>query len=190
MSAASERLVRRRSVLETARLALRRPDSGDIAAIVAIAGDWEIARRLARVPHPYGEADARFFLEKIVPAEWVWAITLRASQELVGMVGLTPDAEPTTAELGYYVARRHWGQGIATEAARSVVACGTDRLGLRRITSGHFVDNPASGRVLSKLGFVQTGRAERPCLATGESGRPSVELHLDLIQRSSQTSDG
>jgi RimJ/RimL family protein N-acetyltransferase len=145
---------------------------------MAIAGDWEIARRLARVPHPYGETDALFFLDKVVPNEWVWAITLRASSELVGMVGLTPDQSQDTAELGYYVDRRHWGLGIATEAARSVVDYGIHMLSLRRITSGYFLDNPSSGRVLSKLGFAQIGHAERPCLATGASA-PSVEMHLE-----------
>jgi RimJ/RimL family protein N-acetyltransferase len=167
-------------MLETRRLILRRPEAGDIASIIAIAGDWEVARRLARVPHPYGESDALFFLDKVVPNEWVWAITLRASGDLVGMVGLTSHADPEAAELGYYIARGHWGLGIATEAGRSVVHHGFHRLGLRRITSGYFVDNPASGRVLSKLGFVVTGHAERPCLASGASGLPSVEVHLEL----------
>jgi RimJ/RimL family protein N-acetyltransferase len=110
-----------RPLLETERLLLRRPDDGDTGSIMAIAGDREIARRLARMPHPYDQKDARFFLDEIVPNEWVWAITLRASGTLVGMVGLSPDADQDMAELGYYVDRRHWGLGIATEAARSVV---------------------------------------------------------------------
>jgi [ribosomal protein S5]-alanine N-acetyltransferase len=169
-----------RPVLQTKRLTLPRPDAGDVGSIIAIAGDWEVARRLARVPHPYGETDALFFLDKVVPNEWVWAITLRGSSELVGMVGLTPDQSQDTAELGYYVDRGHWGLGIATEAARSVVEYGIHNLRLRRITSGYFLDNPSSGRVLSKLGFVQTGHAERPCLATGASAQ-SIEMHLQVL---------
>ena len=113
-----------------------------------------------------------------MPNEWVWAITLRVSAELVGMVGLTPDENPDAAELGYYINRRHWGLGIATEAGRLVVDYGIRVLGLRRITSGHFLGNPASGHVLSKLGFVRTGHSERPCLARGASGLPSVEMHM------------
>lgn len=168
-----------RPILESGRLILRRPDARDISSIIAIAGDWEVARRLARVPHPYGESDAVHFLEHIVPNEWVWAILSRGAGELVGMVGLTLDADPGAAELGYYVSRPHWGRGIATEAGRLVVDYGIQVLRLRRIASGHFVDNPASGRVLHKLGFVETGRAERPCLASGETARPSVELLLE-----------
>jgi ribosomal-protein-alanine N-acetyltransferase len=178
MSGGGER-TKERPVIETARLLLRRPDAGDVGSIMAIVGDWEVVRRLARVPHPYRETDAHFFLNTVVPNEWVWAITLRESRELVGMAGLTPEANPDTAELGYYLARDHWGSGIATEAAGSVVHYGIQSLGLRRIRSGHFVDNAASGRVLSKLGFVEIGRGERPCLAIGSS-LPSVEVHLEV----------
>ena len=168
-----------RPTLKSERLLLRRPDVGDIGSIMAIVGDWEVVRRLARVPHPYRETDAHFFLNTVVPNEWVWAITLRESREMVGMVGLTPEADPDTVELGYYVAHGHWGKGIATEAAGLVVHHGIHSLGLRRIRSGHFVDNPASGRVLSKLGFIEIGRSERPCLAIG-STQPSVEVHLEV----------
>lgn len=167
-------------VLETERLLLRRPRAEDIGSIIAIAGDWEVARRLTRVPHPYDETDALFFLDVIVPNEWVWAITWRASSELVGMIGLTPEPGHNAAELGYYVARKCWGIGIATEAAASVIEYGLRAFGLQHLTAGYFLDNPLSGRVLSKLGFVEVGRAERACLATGSAG-PSAEMRLDAF---------
>ena len=165
-----------RPALATKRLSLRRPNDGDVDAIVSIVGDWDVARRLARIPHPYGPADARFFLEQVVPAEWTWAITLRGFDELVGAIGLTPEGEET-AELGYWLSPRHWGEGITTEAARAVVFFGFETLELPYLTSGYFEDNPASGRVLKKLGFIETGRDMRPCLAAGEEV-PSVRMHL------------
>ena len=161
--------------LATPRLSLRRPAERDIEAIVSIVGHWEVACRLARVPHPYGPEDARFFLERIVPAEWIWAITLGDEDRLIGAVGLTPEQE--TAELGYWLAPAHWSRGIATEAARAVVDFGLERLGLPGLTSGYFEDNPASGRVLVKLGFVATGRVMRPCMAVGRDV-PSVRMVL------------
>jgi RimJ/RimL family protein N-acetyltransferase len=170
-------LLRDRPVLGTARLLLRRPCEADRDAIVAIVGDWDVARRLARVPHPYGPADALFFLEHVVPGEWVCAITLCGADELIGMVGLTPAEGADTAELGYWLARAHWGRGITSEAAGAVVSYGFATLGLPFITSGYFEDNPASGRVLEKLGFVETGRTMRPCLALGHDV-PSVEMRL------------
>jgi len=164
-----------RPALATARLMLRRPEVGDIASIVAIAGDWQISSRLGRVPYPYSEQDAHAFLREIVPNEWTWAITLRVSGEFVGVIGLHPE-EPDVAELGYYVARRHWGRGIATEAVLSIIHYGQS-IGLRRIIAGHFVNNPASGRVLQKAGFVEIGRTERSCLASGIT-MPSIEMEI------------
>jgi RimJ/RimL family protein N-acetyltransferase len=166
-----------RPKLVTERLSLRPPEDGDVDAIVSIVGDWNVARRLARVPHPYGPADARFFLEQVVPAEWVWAVTLGGSDRLVGAIGLTPEESADTAELGYWLSPPHWGQGISTEAARAVVSFGFGVLGLPYLTSGYFEDNPASGRVLEKLGFVETGRVMRPCLATGGETM-SVKMQL------------
>ena len=170
-------LLNERPELVTERLVLRRPNHGDVNAIVNIVGNWEVARRLARVPHPYGLTDAHFFLEQVVPAEWVWAITLQGSDELIGAIGLTPEEGMDTAELGYWLSSRHWGRRITTEAARAVVPFGFDTLGLPYITSGYFEDNPPSGRVLEKLGFIESGRAMRPCLAAG-GDVPSVRMQL------------
>lgn len=147
-----------RPVITTDRLLLRRPHERDADAIVAIVGDWEVAHRLTRVPHPYGASDAAFFIEQVVPGEWVWAITLRGSDHLIGAVGLTPEDGVTIAELGYWLAPAHWGREFITEAATAVVAFGFETLGLPAIMSGFFEENPASGRVLEKLGFVAIGR--------------------------------
>ncbi len=166
-----------RPEMTTERLLLRRPNDGDVDAIVSIVGDWEVARRLARVPHPYGPTDAGFFLKQIVPSEWVWAVTLQGSDTLIGAIGLTPEENADTVELGYWLSRAHWGQGIATEAAQAVVSFGFDTLGLSYITSGYFEENPVSGRVLEKLGFFETGRTRRPCLAAGTEV-PSIEMRL------------
>lgn len=174
--------LRNRPDLVTGRLLLRRPDDRDVDAIIGIVGDWDVARRLARIPHPYGPADARFFLEHIVPAEWVWAMTLQGSGTLLGAIGLTQDEGADTAELGYWLSPGHWGRGITTEAARAVVAFGFESLDLPVVTSGYFEDNPASGGVLHKLGFVETGRVMRACLAAG-CEVPSITMELSRPTR-------
>jgi RimJ/RimL family protein N-acetyltransferase len=76
-----------RAILETPRLKLRPPAEPDLQAIAAIAGDWEVASRLSRMPHPYSEADARFFLDIVVPEELVWLIEERSSHGVVGVIG-------------------------------------------------------------------------------------------------------
>jgi RimJ/RimL family protein N-acetyltransferase len=161
--------------LNTARLHLRRPVEQDADAIISIAGDWEIARRLARVPHPYEDADLRFFFNHIIPHEPTWAILWRRTSRLIGMIGLAPAPDGRSAELGYYVARDHWGRGVATEAALAIARVGFESFGYLKLTAGYHTDNPASGRVLAKLGFTIVGISNRPCLAEGKD-KSSVEV--------------
>lgn len=163
--------------LETSRLVLRKPVPADSAAIIAAVGDWEVAKNLSLVPHPYGAADAQFFLDHLVPADWVWAVTRGGDDELLGVVGLSPAADGTSAELGYWLGRSHWGQGIATEAAAAVIDFAFGTQGFARLTSGFFEDNPASGRVLAKLGFTVAGHSHRPCLAR-DGEVPAFDLVL------------
>lgn len=162
--------------LTTARLHLRQPTMADIDAIVGIVGQREVARRLATVPHPYSRQDALFFLEQIFPQHWGWAITLTGNPELIGVVGLTPGQGKIL--LGYWLSPAHWGKGIATDAARAVVAFGFQELGLASMGSAYHEDNPASGRVLHKLGFTEVKRGLRPCLAEGRNVT-SVEMRLN-----------
>jgi RimJ/RimL family protein N-acetyltransferase len=163
--------------LETARLHLRRPVEQDAGAIISIAGDWEVARRLARVPHPYTDADVRFFFDHVVPNEPTWAMLWRQTSRLIGMIGLIPAPDGRSAELGYYVARDHWGRGIATEAALAITIVGFGSFGYLKLTAGYHTDNIASGRVLAKLGFTIVGTSNRPCLAEGRD-KSSVEVEL------------
>lgn len=177
-------------VLDTARLSLRQPVTEDTDAIIAIAGDWEVARRLARMPHPYAAADARFFLDHIVTTEPTWAMVLKPTGALVGIVGLAPLANGL-AEFGYYVSRPDWGRGYAGEAAAAVVEHGFRAMALPAIASGFFADNPASGRVLEKLGFQVVGTGERFCLATRAIGASvDVELTRERWRRASARTDG
>jgi RimJ/RimL family protein N-acetyltransferase len=80
----------------------------------------------------------------------------QGAPELIGTVGFGPRPDGQT-EFGYWIRRSCWGRGYATEAGRAALALGRDSLRLRRLAAGHFTDNPASGRVLEKLGFRPTG---------------------------------
>lgn len=85
------------------------------------------------------------------------AIAPGASGELCGAIGLAIDAENNHAELGYWIGKPHWGQGYCTEAGTAVVRYGFEVLGLHRIHSAHFSHNPASGRVMQKIGMRYEG---------------------------------
>ncbi len=129
----------------------------DAQAITAGIGEEMIVSNLARAPWPYTLEGAVEFLSR--PHEDGlpnFALTLpgQSGAPLIGMCGLHEREDGV--EIGYWIARKWWGRGFATEAARSVVkiACA---LGINRIHAAHFVDNMASGKVLTKAGFTHTG---------------------------------
>lgn len=157
-------------VIETRRLTLRSPTRADASRIVALADNWNIARMLSRMPHPYRPEHADRFLEACEahdPArEQVFAIDLE-DEGLVGVIGLDPHEEGT--ELGYWLGQPYWGRGLVSEAVDAVLAWARKSWRRRHIVAGHYSDNPASGRVLCKAGFLYTGRIElRDSQARGE----------------------
>ncbi len=164
--------------LTTARLALRAPCADDAARITALAGDFDVARRLARMPHPYTAEDARFFFEAIAPVETVWAITRRGDAAFLGVVSWarreTRGGEGDLA-LGYWLGRPYWGRGYMSEAASAALAYARAVAPAARLVAGCFLDNEASFRILTKLGFVETGRSLCACLALGRT-RPHRDL--------------
>ena len=150
-------------MLTTERLTLRPFTAGDAEAFLALAGHWEVARMTSDIPHPLTLGDARQWLE---PAPHEARFALMLSSELIGGAGYFVQASGD-AELGFWLGRAYWGQGLATEAVKAVVGYGLAQGGAPAFTSAHFTDNPASGRVLAKLGFVATGTARIHSMARG-----------------------
>lgn len=142
----------------TERLLLRPGWAEDAPALFEAIADEAIVRNLASAPWPYTLADAEAFLAtERRPDEASFLVFRRTggAPRLVGCAGFgrRPDGE---TELGYWISREHWGLGYATEAAEAVVGIARDALRLPKLHAGHFLDNPASGRVLVKLGFRPT----------------------------------
>lgn len=185
----------------TDRLMLRPGWAEDAPALFRAIADDTIVRNLASAPWPYELADAEAFLATERSAHEATFLIFRRTRgapELIGAAGLgrLPSGE---AELGYWIARPHWGLGYATEAARVVVDIARNAFRLRHLSAGHFTDNPASGRVLGKIGFKPTGivaprysagrREAAPCRLfrldfTGEA-QPAAEMvdknRLELV---------
>lgn len=142
----------------TQRLLLRPGWAEDAPALAAAIADETIVRNLATAPWPYRLRDAEAFLasprDPVLPTFLVFERTDGAPL-LVGSCGL--GRRPSGAvELGYWIAKAHWNRGFATEAARALIDIART-LGLTRLEGSHFLDNPASARVLEKLGFRPTG---------------------------------
>lgn len=140
------------------RLLLRPVWPEDWSLVLEAIADEAVVKNLASAPWPYSEKDARAFTAlPIEPRFPRFLITRACDAALLGCIGIDrSDAFADGVELGYWIARSHWGRGYATEAGRAVL-CIAHTLGYRRIEAMHFLDNPASGRVLEKLGFRPTG---------------------------------
>ena len=144
----------------TERLTLRPGWIEDAPALYRAIADEGIVRNLANAPWPYRPEDAESFLARersVTDASALVFLHTAGGPELIGGVGFgrMPDGR---TELGYWLKRGHWGRGYATEAGRALLAAARDSLRLKRLEAGYFLDNPASGRVLEKLGFRPTGQ--------------------------------
>lgn len=166
----------------TPRLLLRPGFPEDAMALATAIADEAIVRNLARAPWPYRMRDAEAFLatprDPVLPSLLILERTEGAPQ-LVGSCGL--GRRPSGAvEMGYWIARSAWGRGYATEACRALIEMAR-MLGVSSLEGWHFVDNPASARVLEKLGFASVGlTAPRLSCARGvEVPARLLRLHLD-----------
>jgi RimJ/RimL family protein N-acetyltransferase len=165
----------------TPRLLLRPGFPEDAPALATAIGDEAIVRNLATAPWPYRMRDAEAFLAKprdpVLPSFLVFERGTGAPQ-LVGSCGL--GRRPSgSVELGYWIAMPFWGRGLATEACAALVDIART-LGFQSLEGSHFLDNPASGRVLEKLGFEPLGIvAPRMSCARGQEV-PARLMRLEL----------
>lgn len=175
--------------IRTTNLLLRPGWREDATPLVAAFARPEVVMTLANAPWPYSLADAVGFIdhasEAVTPERLpeLLIVAPEGARDPIGGIGLV--RREAGVELGYWIAPEHRGRGFATEAARAIVAAARDSLRLDRLISGHFVDNPASGRVLEKIGFGRTGLiAPRHCRARGYDVE-CVAYALDLRARPS-----
>ena len=150
-------------VIETRRLVLRAPAAQDAPRIAAMANDHEIARMTCRMPHPFGVGDAEDFIIAVAGQNPARASTFLIEHEdlgPVGVIGLFEDGD-MAPETGYWIGRDYWGRGFATEALEGALVWASRKWKRRAMVAGHFADNPSSGRVLEKAGFLYTGETRR-----------------------------
>jgi len=170
-----------RPSLETQRLLLRPFDSSDAADVQRLAGDRAIADTTLNIPHPYEDGLAEAWIEtharEYAEGRLVnFAITLSADGTLIGSIGLKLDREaPGSGELGYWVGVPWWNRGYCTEAAAAVLDYGFRLLELDRINAHHLLRNPASGRVMEKIGMRAEGVAREAFHKEGE--REDIALY-------------
>jgi [ribosomal protein S5]-alanine N-acetyltransferase len=154
LGAAAFQNVRMPRVLQTDRLRLRPFAAPDAASFAPLAGDWHVARMTSDIPHPLPQDIAARWLK---PVSGDVRFAIERDGQLIGGIGYYCRL-PRIGELGFWIGKPYWGRGIAKEAARAVVTYGFTEGRLAAMSSAHFIDNPASARVIAQLGFKQAGR--------------------------------
>ena len=149
--------------IKTERLTLRPLELRDAPAPAAASSDWDVARMVSTLPFPHPAIAVEGFIlieqaRRALALDHVFAIETRDGR-VIGVCGAHVrgrDYQGRNVEIGYWLGRPHWGRGYATEAAAAIADFGVE-LGRGPLIARHFADNPASGRVLSKIGFRYTG---------------------------------
>lgn len=157
--------------IETRRLMLRAPDLMDAPRIADLCADLEVARMTLRMPHPYALSDAEAWVGRAQgqdPSKERNFVIDHEDFGVIGMISLFPQpgrplgrgalASPSLgSEIGYCIGQAWKGRGIATEAVQGILSWARRDWRRRVVAGAHFTDNPASGRVLEKAGFLYTG---------------------------------
>ena len=157
--------------IQTPRLALRRITPHDCGPITEAVNDPRVYRMIARVPPGQTRAQTLAWIAthdtgRAADTDHVFAVT--DGSTLLGCVGAHRNAADLPFEIGYWMAPAAWGKGFCTEAAAGVIRWLEETRSVRALVAGHFFDNPASGRILRKLGFLPCGRNKMHCAGRGE----------------------
>ena len=171
--------------METDRILLRHWRDDDAETLFKWASDPDVGPRAGWPPHKSVE-ESREVIKTVFNNDSNWAIVLKATGEVIGAIGYGPSCEcelPARENeplCGYWIAKPYWNQGICTEALKLMLDHIRKITDIKSLISGHFVDNPASGKVMEKCGFVPTGET---CIDENQyqgEGRPIRVLRLEL----------
>ena len=162
-------------VIKTERLLLRPPTVQDLERCADLLGDYEVAKMLARVPHPYDLKLGRSYLSRAAES---W-LKHQDAEELVFQIdhegqmigGLSFKELRETPEIGYWLGRPYWGKGFMSEAVEAAIAWLFQNTHHTRIASEVMTENPASLNVMEKLGFREVGEIGCTSLSRGDTMR-------------------
>lgn len=169
--------------METDRILLRHWQESDADVLYEYAKEPELGERAGWPPHKSREESLEI-IRTVFDNPTTWAIVLKETGKVVGAMGYGPscdcslpsrEGEPT---VGYWIGKPFWGKGICTEALRLMIRHIRATTDIKSLVSGHFTDNPASGRVMEKCGFIPTGETAFDDSLYGGENRPVRVLRL------------
>lgn len=170
--------------METERILLRPWREEDAEALYKYASDPEVGPRAGWPPHK-SVGESLEIIRTLFSGDHMWAIELKETGEPIGCMGYMIHGESNIdigehdAEVGYWVARPFWNRGICTEALRVLIDyCFNDK-GFASLWADYFPENPASGKVMEKCGFCDTGEVNYCSKLQVGSDRPVRIMRLD-----------
>lgn len=175
---------------ETNRLFLRLFEISDAKMVQTLAGNEEVASTTLSIPHPYPDGAAESWIERVRNASqtgdiYSFAMVNKADKMVIGCVSLRVSKSDNQAELAYWVGRPFWGQGYATEAAQMVVKFGFKELNLNYINAAAMSRNPASYKVMQKIGMKPIDNNPKQVL---KAGVYEDLVHYGLVESDAITS--
>lgn len=165
--------------LMTETLRLRKIKISDVPSLLKYCHNKKISEQIINIPYPYREEDAVFRINFVWQGfknkeRYVFAITLKNSDELIGEIGLHLDKSNNSAQFGYWIAEPFWGKGIASEATAAILKFGFMDLRLNKLYATHYPENPASGKVMLKNKMIKEAELK---------GQYNIEgIYKDVIQ--------
>lgn len=170
--------------METERILLRLWRDDDAEALFRYASDPEVGSRAGWPPHESVEESLEI-IHTVFHNDTNWAIVLKDTGEAIGAIGYVPTPESNLPAreseplIGYWVGRPYWNQGICTEALELMLDHIRKTTDIKSLISSHYYDNPASGRVMEKCGFLPTGETCIDEKLTGTT-KPTRVMRLEL----------
>jgi RimJ/RimL family protein N-acetyltransferase len=171
-------------MMETDRILLRRWQENDADALFKYASDPDVGPRAGWPPHKSVD-ESREIIKTVFNTNTMWAVVLKDTGEAIGCAGYLPATNSNLnipsdeCEVGYWIGKTYWGKGICTEALKLVIDYCFNEKGFKALWGDYFPENPASGRVMEKCGFKDTGRETIcPNLEVG-SDRPVRIMKLE-----------
>lgn len=157
--------------IETERLILSQLKEKDIPFIVEFLKHRIYSDLTSNIPYPYTENDAKLWIKMAQEAfddKTGFTFGIRNKEEqIIGAIGLH-DRDDDKAELGYWIGIPYWNKGYVTEAAKAIVDFGFKELGFNKIYATHFLHNPASGKIMEKIGMEQEALLKQHAKKDGE----------------------
>ena len=171
-------------MIETKRIIFRRWADTDAKELFLLASDPDVGPRAGWPPHKSVE-ESMDIINKVFNSDHIWALVLKETGQLIGCMGYYSHTESNIgidegeAEVGYWIGKPFWNQGYCTEALQAMIDYCFNVKGFLTLWADHFIDNPASGKVMEKCGFRGTGKVNwRSELYKGDE-RPVKIMRLD-----------